>query len=592
MLLATTCAILVGIALACAMALSVSYVQYVRQRMYNCPKPEPSSVWPLGNYMELSRRYRNNVYVWLRQLHETYDAGDGVWRVFLGPHPIYVVSDRTLVLKMFQSTLAKDGYDYIRGEQFDVIRQAFGSNNVATLEDEAYQEKRTYIHSAFAPNTVRTYDSTIWKMCMQHIDAWISSCRCQHLHNISNDATTTTATTSNSSITVNMSDVAKQLACDVTGAIFIAQPNTSVRIQSAARQLGRMIQALSQTLLTPFSKTTDIAYEWLCHVAWPRGWMCPFLPSALQPHIWQQRRHARIAYYSELREFLNTVLSEIGYDPLCNVTAETTHRQYGAFFSTILSRYHGRITWDALTHQYVCPPEMETDIGALFFAGQDTTSALIMWFLVEACSSLSRQNGLYTRLQRAADDIMQTFTTQPPTHEDTAPVWSYHYERTTQGRFILACIYETLRLHSPALGTFRNVRISKHHNDPVRLGPYILEHGDTVIVYNEAMHGCIQHWGMDAGTWNPDRMMSYYELRNRWPSEDPSYAAFNAFIEGKHKCPGRRISIPEVAYFVTALFHHFEVTLHNEETMNITPRLEIVIIPTDPVQCVLTPRRG
>lgn len=599
-----------------------SYTQYKWQRQHNRPKLEPDGIWPLGNFLSLNQ-YDNNIYEWLLALHQQYDQNDGIWRVFLGTRPVYVISKREHVRHIFDANLPRHGYDFIRGEQFDVIRHAFGNDNVATLEDDAYAEKRSYIHQAFMPTTVASYHSMFWEITLTHVRPWIEALYFNStpkqpnydasLIHRTDEIVSSPPPQPPPSLAVDMTVVSKNLACDVTGAIFVAQYNASSKIQHAARQLGRMIEALSKTILTPLSNRADTIYEWIATHCWPNGWHVPLIPKPLQPVIWQQRHDARIAYYRELRLFLNTVLCEKQYTAGVR-PAESQHhvdsnphssednistssKEHSVFFDAVLRRYHDRIHYDSVRGEYQCPAEMETDVGALFFAGQDTTSALIMWLVVAIDMNKRR---VYDRIVECVDrvcriqpqDVLQPMSnrihekhTGSTLDDSTHPTW----ERIEKdGQYLIACVYETLRLYAPALGTLRNVRVAQEHTAPVYIGPYVVEHGDMIIVYNDGMHRNSEYWGEDSLAWRPERMVEYYARRRRWPSEDPAHAAFGTFIDGKHKCPGRRISVPEVVYFMIALYRFFHVKVNAD--VDIRPRLEIVVTPTDHVRVTLTPR--
>ena len=419
-----------------------------------------------------------------------HDRGNGIFKLRLGYKPLYVVSGKEYV-DLILHNRASNGFDFIRGEGFEMVRSIFGEKNLGVLEDQPYKDKRGLIHRHFGQPKVLQYQERIQNV----IDEWLNNFK-------------------------GTDDFAKsvgELSCDITGSIFVHQDQSSIKIKEASRRLGDLITLLSKTAFTPYPLWFKRFYEKITACT---DLHIPFLPEPLQPKVWNEQRRCKEEYYEELERFITLVLEEKYGEP-----SDST------LFYSLIEEYKDKNT-----------DEMKTDLAAIFFAGQDTTTSTIVWLMVE----LHRHPDIKRKVKECNDD---------------------HY--------IMAVIMETLRLDPPAPGTIRNLR-----GDNVDLGPFTLKDGDHVFIYNYAINRNKEYWGEDANEWVPDRMLRFYEKHGKWPSEVRE-ACFSTFVDGQHKCPGRRILVPVVLTFIKEFLKRFDYTI---EECDLSPKIEIVSLPKSPIK--------
>lgn len=390
-----------------------------------------------------------------------------------------------------------------------MVRAIFGHHNIGTMEDQPYRDKRGLIHHHFGQPKIKGYQSRIEEV----INNWLDG------------------------LTEGPLDLGKavgQLSCDITGSIFVHQDQSSIKIKEASRRLGDLITLVNRTAFTPYPMWFKRLYE---KVASCCRFRIPFLPEPLQPEVWNRQRECREEYYQELEKFLHLLLEEKqgeGVDP--------------TLFHSLLERHR-----EAIESSETFPEEFKTDIAAIFFAGQDTTTSLIIWLMIE----LDRHPEIKARLLQDPDE-----------------------------EFVIAMIMETLRLDPPSSATIRNVRIVQPGTS-VELGPYQLEDGAHVLVYNYIVNRSPDYWGDDADQWRPERMLNFYKEHGKWPTEVKE-ACFSTFIDGQHKCPGRRIVVPVVVRFLKLFFQRFDYTL--DPSCDLSPKIEIVTLPKDSLRIQLTRR--
>ena len=88
---------------------------------------------------------------------------------------------------------------------------------------------------------------------------------------------------------------------------------------------------------------------------------------------------------------------------------------------------------------------------------------------------------------------------------------------------------------------------------PDKLGEYDIPAGTEVLIYAYVTNYMSEYWGPNADQFDPDR----------WDNLPPTYTlnAYQTFLQGGRRCPGRRFAELEIKVILAALLsmHSFEL---------------------------------
>ncbi|CAJ2659449.1 unnamed protein product [Trifolium pratense] len=421
--------------------------------------------------MNLSDDIAPRVYSFVHQNLEKHGKNSFIW---LGPVPRLNISDPELIKDVLNK------YDDFRKPDVNPLIKLL-IKGLVNLEGEQWSKHRKIINPAFHIEKLKIMLPIFFKSCDDLISKWENS--------LSSDG----------SCEMDVWPFLQNLASDVISRTAFG----------SSYEEGRRIFQL-QIEQAELAKTVLLK-------AYIPGWR--FLPTPTHRRMKQIARDVKASLTDMINKRESAIKAgEATNDDLLGILLESNHKEIKENDN---NKNVGMNLEDVIE-----------ECKLFYFAGQETTSVLLVWTIV----LLSR----YPDWQaRAREEVFQVFGNNKKPD----------FDGLSHLKIVTMILYEVLRLYPPVIALARTA-----HKD-VKLGNLTLPIGVQLFLSIILVHHDIELWGDDAKVFNPERFSEGVLKATNGKN------AFFPFGGGPRICIGQNFSILEAKIAIAMILQHFSFEL-------------------------------
>jgi len=223
------------------------------------------------------------------------------------------------------------------------------------------------------------------------------------------------------------------------------------------------------------------------------------------------------------------------------------------FLGLLLKAYHA-----INDKQRISVDELLEECKTFYFAGQETTNALLAWTTLLLALHPEWQ-------EEARKEVLQLYGKETPTYDGIAKL-----------KTMSMIINETLRLYPPAISLVREV------SRDVRLGKLLVPANVELLVPTLALHHEPQFWGEDVELFKPERFSEGVAK-----ATNDNMAAFMPFGLGPRICVGFNLAALEAKIAMSMILQRYSFTLSPGYVHS--PCQYVSVRPQNGVQVILHP---
>ncbi|KAG5597300.1 hypothetical protein H5410_038532 [Solanum commersonii] len=180
--------------------------------------------------------------------------------------------------------------------------------------------------------------------------------------------------------------------------------------------------------------------------------------------------------------------------------------------------------------------EVIEECKLFYFAGQDTTSVLLVWTMILLCIHPEWQ-------VRAREEVLNVFRNEKP-----------HFEGLSRLKIVTMILYETLRLFPPAL------IYGRRNKDEVKLDELSLPAEVLLVIPSILVHYNKELWGEDAKEFKPER------FSEGMSKETNGQVSLIPFGWGPRICIGKNFAMMEAKMAIAMILQKFTFKLSQSYT--------------------------